>query len=103
MKRYRITILGRSCNIATQKDEAFMQKIEARINEDLRNLRASMPHADMLDLFIIYLFLLYERIDNLESRIEKMKDSSIEIKRIINSLRSEIAKELTNLTKGNKI
>ncbi|MCX7705834.1 MAG: cell division protein ZapA [bacterium] len=103
MKRYRITVLGRNCTIATDKDEVFMKKIENKINEELQNLRLSMPHADVLDLVIIYLFLLYEKIDSLEKKVMKMEGASSEAKRIIRSLQMEINKELTNLTRGNKI
>ncbi|MCM8764269.1 MAG: hypothetical protein NC830_02740 [Candidatus Omnitrophica bacterium] len=103
MKRYRITVLGRTCNIATEKDDSFMKKVESRINSDLKNLQMSMPHADMLDLCVVYLLLLYERIDTLEAGQEKIRRSCIEARKIISTLEWEIARELTSLTKGNKL
>ncbi len=80
-----------------------MQRVEAKINEDLKGLRLSMPHADFLDLCVVYLFLLYERIDYLETAVAKMKNSSVEAKKIIHSIKLQISKELTNLSRGNKI
>ncbi|MCM8758494.1 MAG: cell division protein ZapA [Candidatus Omnitrophica bacterium] len=103
MKRHVITVLGRSCTIVTEKDEAFMRRIEEKINKELKSLRVSMPHADLIDLSIVYLFLLYERIDNLENMVRKMKSASEQAKRIIHILKTEIGKELTNLNRHNKI
>ncbi|HOK79978.1 MAG TPA: cell division protein ZapA [bacterium] len=95
MKKYKINILGRTCVIATDKDESFMRKIEHEINDKLQNLRLSMPHADYLDICIIYLFLLSEQIDGLQKRVEKMKASSLQAKKILHSIREEILRELT--------
>ncbi|MCM8822797.1 MAG: cell division protein ZapA [Candidatus Omnitrophica bacterium] len=103
MKRYTITVLGRKCNIATEKDDSFMKKVESKINSDLKNLQMSMPHADMIDLFVVYLLLLYEKIDVLETRQEKIKKSGNDARKIIANLEAEIARELTNLTRGNKL
>jgi len=103
MKKYRINILGRNCTIATDRDEVFMRKIESEINEKLQLLRSSMPHADYLDLCIVYLFLLSEKIDILQNTIEKMKKSSEQAKKILSSVQQEIIKQLTNSDGHNRI
>ncbi|MCM8815357.1 MAG: cell division protein ZapA [Candidatus Omnitrophica bacterium] len=103
MKRYRITVLGRTCNIATDKDDSFMRRVESRINSDLKDLQIRMPHADMLDVCVVYFLSLYEMIDKLEARQEKIMKSCAEAKKIISTLQAEIIKELTNLTKGSRL
>ncbi len=94
MKKYRINILGRNCTIATDKDESFMLRIEKEINEQLNLLKTSMPHADNLDLCIVCLFLLSEKIDTLQKSVKKMTESSLEAKRILGLLRKEITREI---------
>ncbi len=103
MKRYRLTILGRPLVVRTDKDEAYMRKIESKINKDLQDLRTKMPHADNLDLGIFYLFLLFEKIEQLQISIERMKKSSDQARQIIQNLEKEILRELTNLSSGNKL
>ncbi|HOQ81728.1 MAG TPA: cell division protein ZapA [bacterium] len=97
MKKYQINILGRNCTIATDKDELSMRRIEKEINEQLALLKTSMPHADNLDLCIVCLFLLTERIDVLQKSIEKMKESSLKAKVILASLRKEVEREIKGL------
>ncbi|HON05169.1 MAG TPA: cell division protein ZapA [Candidatus Ratteibacteria bacterium] len=97
MKKYQINILGRNCTIATDKDELSMRRIEKEINEQLALLKTSMPHADNLDLCIVCLFLLSERIDVLQKSIEKMKESSLKAKVILASLRKEVEREIKGL------
>lgn len=94
MKKYRINILGRNCTIATDKDEPFMRKIEKEINQHLGSLKASMPHADNLDLCIVCLFFLSEKIDTLEKSIEKTTRLSSDAKKILNLLRKDIIEEI---------
>lgn len=103
MKKYKITILGRTCFIATEKDEFFMRRVETTINEEMKALQTSMPQADYLDLCIVYLFLLYEKIETMHGSIKKMEKSSLEAKRLIQNLQREIIKELTNLSVSNKL
>ena len=97
MKKYQINILGRNCTIATDKDELSMRRIEKEINEQLALLKTSMLHADNLDLCIVCLFLLSERIDVLQKSIEKMKESSLKAKVILASLRKEVEREIKGL------
>ncbi len=103
MKRYKINILGRTCVIATDKEEAFMRKIENEINEKLQHLRLSMPHADYLDICIVCLFLLSEQIDGLQKQVEKVKASSLHAKKILHSIREEILRELTSSAAQDKL
>ncbi|HOC03644.1 MAG TPA: hypothetical protein PKK91_09215, partial [bacterium] len=86
-----------NCTIATDKDELSMRRIEKEINEQLALLKTSMPHADNLDLCIVCLFLLSERIDVLQKSIEKMKESSLKAKVILASLRKEVEREIKGL------
>ncbi|GEM_PF-950157 len=103
MKRYSITILGRKYSISAEKDEIFMRRVESLINKELGALRLSMSHADYLDIYVVYLFQLYEKMDMLESRLLKMEKSFSEAKKIVRLLQEEITRELTNLTGSNKL
>ena len=93
-KRYQINILGRHYTMVTDKDEMFVRSIEAEINKQLNLLKVSMPHADNLDLSILYLFLLSEKIDILQDSVEQIRELSQQAKHKLALLRKEIEQHL---------
>jgi flagellar motility protein MotE (MotC chaperone) len=93
-------ILGKKYQIQSPLSSEEIEKINGEIVKQLKMITMDYPSLDRMDILVLYIIELKEKINDMEKRIKKEMERKERVKDKILSLEKEVSEELNNFYSG---
>lgn len=99
MKGYKTKILGKTYSLQSDFDEKEFRKIKKEVEDKIKHYENQYPTADKLDLLVIFVFELFEKIHTTEKKLQEEKKKCEKAKKRIEQIEKRLKEKVVNLTK----
>jgi cell division protein ZapA (FtsZ GTPase activity inhibitor) len=96
VKVQNLNILGKKYRIQTNFNEKEAAQINEEINSRLKLLESENPTLDRIDLFLLYIIEMHEKIFELDRKFARENEKIKKAERKLIKLEEDIKKQLEN-------
>jgi len=99
VKKNRIKILGREYLLQSDINEEQLEKTKKEIEEKIHYFEKQYPTVDKIDLLVLFIFDLLERIYIKDRQLHEMQEKLENVKIKVERIENKIKEKINNLTK----